>query len=211
MKEEKLQVAKLSQKHTDLLQNFCHKCKQAGYENNSSLEAMKWNGIYDLPDRARFWALIVNNEIVGISGVHKFNNKKLRCLFRSAVLPNFQNIVPGISRNHMNSAPFSILLPYQISWGIQNNYEEFFITTSHGSHDVSGKMSRTHKALSLLSKRHVVDFYSTEVVYNIPQTIWHLNLQKYMEILKKFENTRQALKIEENYTDAITVIRNFLK
>lgn len=206
-----MQVVKLSPKHTELLLTFCTKCGHAGYSNNSSLESMKWNGNYDLPDKARFWSLMINNEIVGVSGVHKFGEEKLRCLFRSAVLPQFQNLVPGISRNHMNSIPFSILMPYQISWGIQNNYKQFYISTSHGPHDVSGKMSRTHKALSLLSKRNLVSFSSEEIIYNVPQTVWHLNLYKYLEVLTTFENTRQSLQIEENYNDAVSVIRDFLK
>lgn len=206
-----MQVVKLSQKHNELILNFCTNCDLAGYKNNNSFESMKWGYQYDLPDHARFWALIVNNEIASIGGVHKLENRKLRCLFRGATLPKYSNIIPGISRYHMNSIPFSILMPYQLSWGIKNNYNEFYITTSHGSHDASGKMSRMHKAISLLTKNNIVTFSSEEIIYNIPQTIWRLNLKEYVQALKIFEQTRQRLKIEENYTTAITTITDFLK
>lgn len=196
-----MQVVKLSQKHINLIQAFCNECKDVGYQNNASLEAMKWGEKYDLPHIPHFWGLIVNDELASISGCHSLgefdpNFPQMRCLFRSATLPRYANLIPGISKNHMNSIPFSILLPYQLVYGIENDYEHFFITTSHGEHDASGKMNRTHKAISLLAKRGIVNFVDEELIYSTPQTKWEIDLFKYWRILKSFDQTRQSLGIK---------------
>jgi len=175
-----VQVVKLSQSHIELVEEFCRRCGDAGYKNNSSLALMKWGEQYDLPQPAQWWALVDNNKIISISGCHELDGKSLRTLFRSATLPQYQKLLPGISRNHMNSVPFSVLLPHQIQWGLDNGYTEFCITTN-GEHDASGKMGRTHRALTLLSLRGVVEFSRQEVLYDLSQTVWRINLERYYQ------------------------------
>ena len=183
-----MRVIRLSNEHLGLVNKFCAECVSVGYNNNGSLEAMKWGGKYDLPSGANYWALVVNSEIASISGSHSYSDthEELRCLFRSATLPRYQKLLPGISKTHMNSVPFSLLLPEQINWGLDEGYSEFYITTSHGSHDASGKMSRTHRALELLAKQNIVEFVRREEYYYTPQTIWRINLPRYWEAVDSF-------------------------
>jgi hypothetical protein len=169
IKEERVQVVKLSQSHTNLVEEFCIQCKNAGYYNNSSLELMKWGGHVDLKEPPNFWALIDNDKIVSISGSHSFGvyspeMPQIRCLFRSATLPEYSRIIPGLSKNHMNSIPFSILLPLQIIHGLENNFKHFYITTSNKDHDASGKMKKTHRAMEIIAQKRIVDFIKDEIL-----------------------------------------------
>ena len=63
--------------------------------------------------------ILNNNKIISVSGCHLWSDDSKeytinRVLFRSATLPEYDKIVKSLNRNHMNSLPFSILLPYQI-------------------------------------------------------------------------------------------------
>jgi len=208
-------ITKLNDHHTKMLEKFCDECRKAGYNNNASLELMKWGAMYDLPHIADFWAVIINDEIASIAGSHSFglydeNFPQVRCLFRSATLPKYANIIPGISKNHMNSAPFSLLLPYQLAHSIENKFKHFFLTTS-GSQDASGKMYRTHRVMQLMSKQKLVDFEAEEIVYSTPQTKWRINLTNYLMALKSFEPSRVRLNIKEDYITAISTITNYIK
>lgn len=200
-----MQVVKLSQKHTELLKTFCEECSQAGFENNASLASMKWGSVYDTHFVPDYWALIVNGEIASISGSNSLdeNYRDVRCLFRSATLPRYNNIVSGLSKNHMNSVPFSILLPHQIAYGLVAGAKNFYITTSHGDHDASGKMNRTHRAISLVAKNGLVDLVGERVIFDVPQTLWKINLKEYFRALRAFSETRQRLNIEEKDFDKI--------
>ena len=204
-----MQIVKLSQNHTELLEKFCKECELAGYNNNSSLSVMKWGDKYDLREPANFWGLIIHDELASISGSHSIDPTQLRCLFRSATLPRYNNLIPGLSKNHMNSIPFSLLLPQQIIYGAEQGYKEFYITTSHTEHDVSGKMNRTHRAISLLSKKGIVDSVSEEVIYHIPQTKWQINVNSYANALESFSPIRQSLNIEYD-TDHVSVLRKLV-
>jgi hypothetical protein len=184
-------VVKLSPKHTNLLDKFCEECSQAGYTNNASLSSLKLLEGHDLPCDPQYWALIVDGEIASISGCHSYDSEHqtLRCLFRSATLPRYSGLIPGISKTHMNSVPFSLLLPQQIWWGGLHGYTRFYITTSHGDHDASGHMWRTHRALELLAKQGIVDFVRQEEYYYTAQTIWQINVDRYMKAVDVFKST----------------------
>ena len=193
-------VIQLEEQHTPLIEEFCAAADQAGYTNNASIRKMKFNGEYDLGTTPAFWGILKDNKLMSISGCHLIpavdgTLTSLRCLFRSATLPEHLSLIPGMSRNHMNSAPFSILLPYQLRWGIEHNCRDVFITTSHGDHDASGKMKRTHQTLELLSKNGLVKFHNTEILYSTPQTMWKLDINRYWQALKSFHSERERLNI----------------
>lgn len=182
-----MQVVKLSPNDTKDLESFCYQCKLIGYNNNATLQDLKWAAQYDLPSIAEYWAIYKDNQIVSIAGCHQFQSasKTLRCLFRAATLPEYTNIIKGISRNHMNSASFSIILPEQIQFGIANGYDEFVITTTPYN-DASGKMHRTHKAMQLIAKKNIVEYIGDQEYYYVRQSIWKINLPKYYAALDKF-------------------------
>lgn len=179
----------------DSLTTFCKECSIAGYTNNISIATLKLSKGHDLPSDPQYWGLVVDNQLASISGCHSYDDKHeiLRCLFRSATLPKYHNLITGTSKTHMNSAPFSLLLPKQIEWGLVNNYKQFYITTSHGSHDASGHMYRTHRALELLAKQGIVDYVRTEEYYYTPQTLWSVNLDRYWQAWKVFKQSHSDI------------------
>jgi hypothetical protein len=207
-----LQVIKLKETHLPLLEEFCDAARIAGYSNNSSPKKMKFGGHADLGVMPHFWGLLKDDKLTSVGGCHFWpdaekNYTTLRCLFRSATLPEYDGIIPGMSKNHMNSVPFSIFLPYQLQYGIANGAKDFLITTSHGEHDASGKMKRTHRALELLAKRGLVKFHREHIVYHVPQTLWRINLPAYHNALKAFHPMRELLGItglDDIYTGIIT-------
>jgi hypothetical protein len=207
-----MKIIELNSSHEGLLIDFCRSCEDIGFKNNSSLEAIKWNDVYDLKSPPSYWGLMHNDKLVSISGSHFFGWQsddvpQIRCLFRSATLPKHVDLIPGLSKNHMNSIPFSLLLPYQIIKGLESGTCHFYITTSHGAHDASGKMKRTHQAITLLSKRRIVDFISEEIIYSTPQTKWKIVLPNYFNAVKHFEKARKNLKVtpelDYNYIDKL--------
>lgn len=206
-----MQVIKLDATRAALVQQFCDAAKAAGYTNNESFEKMKFDGKYDLQHPANFWGLMVDEKLVSVSGSHWLKTIKTnpsfdsqRCLFRSATLPGWENIIPGLSKYHMNSVPWSILMPYQIRHGKSYGIEWFIITTS-SVNDASGRMFRTHKALALLSKLGIVHYECDEVIFYTPQTKWRLDLDRYLDVLRDFHPTRQRLGIglDPTYYDII--------
>lgn len=198
-----LTVIKLNESHTELVNEFCKDAGRAGYTNNESIEKMKFNGEYDLKEIPTFWGVLKNNKLISVSGSHHWQGTgelagikyMMRCLFRSATLPGYETIIPGISKNHMNSLPFSIMLPYQINKGLSSGVKHFYITTSNGDHDASGKMKRTHKVLQLLEKRNIVKYAGDEIFYSTPQTKWEINVDQYLQALRAFHSVRVSLNI----------------
>ena len=207
-----LKIIKLEDEHLPLLNAFCDAARQVGYTNNSSPNKMKFGGHYDLGVMPHFWGLLKHNELVSVSGYHMWpdadrNYTTMRCVFRSATLPAYDNIIPGMSKNHMNSVPFSILLPFQLKHGILNGARDYLITTSHGDHDASGKMKRTHRVMELLAKRGITKHHREHIVYHIPQTLWKLNLSAYHKALMAFHPMRQTLGFtgfDDIYEDRVT-------
>ena len=190
-----IKVIKLNEAHTELLEKFCNECGTLGFSNNSSLSAMKFNGKYDLDEVPTFFATLIDGEIASVSGSHSFNSNDLRVGFRAAALPRFRGIIKGLSKTHMTNLVWAPLMPEIILDGLEQGYENFYITTSHTTHDASGKMHRTHKALQLLAKQKIVDFVKIETFYHIPQTKWKFNLNRFFETVKAFEPIRQELNI----------------
>jgi hypothetical protein len=191
----KVIISLLNNNHLKLLEDFCNESKLVGYQNNSSIENMKFGNRYDLDEIPKFWAGFYNNKIISVSGSHKWigsnNDISIRCLFRSATLPEYSGLISGLSKNHMNSLPFSMILPYQIVDGLKQGISEFYITTSSQGHDASGKMKRTHRSLQLLAKNKIVEKVSDEIVYYTIQSKWKVNLDNYLKILRVFYESKK--------------------
>jgi hypothetical protein len=212
-------IIKLDNSHIKLIEEFCRDSAKHGYLNNSSIEKMKFGGKYDLTDIPQFWGAMHNNKLVSVSGCHKWpsisndvvNAPLMRCLFRSATLPEYTNLISGLSKNHMNSLPFSMLLPLQINYGLEQGIDHFYITTSNSDHDASGKMKKTHKAMQLLEQRSIVKYAGDDIIYSTSQTKWEINLDNYLEAVRAFYQS----KIESNLIfddEYISIVNNgFLK
>jgi hypothetical protein len=203
-------IVKLDDDHIDLIEDFCKACSNYGYSNNSSIEKMKFGRKYDFIAAPEFWGTIYNNKLVSVSGCHlwpanKDNISSMRCLFRSASLPEYKSLISGLSKNHMNSIPFSMLLPLQINSGFKQGVEHFYITTSNKDHDASGKMKRTHRAMQLLAKNFIVKYAGDEIIYSTSQTKWEINIDRYLEVLQLFykANKESNLMFNEEYLSII--------
>jgi len=195
-----IDILELNQTYLKLIEEFCESCGRYGYKNNSSIDLMKFGGEYDLGEVPRFWGAVINNKLISVSGCHHWKTvdgipNMMRCLFRSATLPEHQNIIPGLSKHHMNSLPFSAMLPYQIDSGLAEGVRHFYITTSNSDHDASGKMKRTHKVMQLLEKNSIVKYAGDEIFYSTPQTKWEINVENYLEVLRSFHNKRCYLNL----------------
>lgn len=188
-----MQVVKLSQKNIKDLESFCYECKLLGYQNNATLKDLKWGDYYDLPSIPEYWAVYKDDKIIHLAGCHQFepNSRTLRCLFRAATLPEYLNIIKGLSRNHMNSLGFSYMLPEQITYGLENGYDTFVITTN-SLHDFSGRMNKTHRALQLIADNNIVEYLGDREYFHIPQSIWRVNLPEYFSALETFRKHRSS-------------------
>lgn len=190
-----IEVIKLEDKHLPLLEQFCNSCNELGYNNNASINAMKFGQEYDLGELATFFAVVVNGEIAAVSGSHSLGPKELRCGFRGCALPKYRNVIKGLSKTHMNNLTWGPLVSEEILDGLERGYESFYITTSHTSHNPSGRMHRTHRVLELLAKQGIVEHMGIETFYHIPQTKWKFNLTNFFKSTESFELLRKELNI----------------
>jgi len=206
---DKVTILPLDSSYLESIKEFCEESKKAGYQNNSSIELMKFNNRYDLGEIPKFWGAFYRNKIVSVSGCHRWTDEHeektlMRCLFRSATLPEYHDLISGLSKNHMNSLPFSLILPFQINVGIKQGVKHFYITTSSDGHDASGKMKRTHRAMQLLEKNEIVKYLGDEIIYSTVQSKWEINLKRYLEVLRSFYYSKKDSHL--NFNDEYRLI-----
>lgn len=213
--KNKVNIIKLDETSIHLVQEFCKDSAKHGYLNNASIEKMKFNHKYDLSDIPNFWGATYKSKLVSVSGCHIWPSKIntvvvapiMRCLFRSATLPEYASLISGLSKNHMNSLPFSMLLPLQINYGLEQGISHFYITTSNLDHDASGKMKRTHKAMQLLEQKSIVKYAGDEIIYSTSQTKWEINLDNYLQAIRAFylAKVESNLEFDKEY---ISIVQN---
>lgn len=164
--------------NTDLpqIEKFCVECKNLGYENNSSLELMKFNN-------AVFFGAFLDDKLFSLAGLHKFpeiNEYAYRCLFRGAQLPGY---TPEWSMDIFNSGiHFSQFIYMQIKHVQEfDSNAEFYITTNIDNKN-AGASSRLHKIMMpRLAKKGYWDLYNDNILlYNVQQSVWRINVDKYM-------------------------------
>lgn len=154
------------------LQAFISKCKDLGFKNNDSLNAINFYKI--LYEGGTWFATYDGKEMVGLSGLHKFSDG-YRALYRGAQLRCRPG---GLSRNHMNCWMFYYHLPLVIDLVLDS---PIYITTNT-ENDASGMMLRLNKLYYILEKNGIVDHVSTEKVFGVEQNIWKLNKERYLEV-----------------------------
>lgn len=185
-----MQIRHLSNKDLDAVKAFCIECKTAGFKNNSSLQDLKWGDVYDLPSKPEYWAAFDQDQIIFLAGCHryKFATNTLRCLFRSASLPNYKNKQKGLRKTYTNSL-VKYILHEQIQYGLANDYDQFVITTNT-ENDNSGKMQKTHRVYQNYFKNGIVEYLGDVEYYYTQQSIWKVNLEKYLDsyAYKNLEN-----------------------
>jgi len=162
---------------TDQLIRFTQQCEKLGYNNNSSLEAMKF---YWCLDNGGMWYATYDNqdEIISISGIHPFGDG-WRGLFRGAQI---KSRPCGLNRYHMQSYCFHSQLPYQIEWAERNTVEPFIYITTNIDTDRSGRMGRVNKTFLTLEQYDIVYHLGNEEIYGVNQNMWLLDTAKYTTV-----------------------------
>lgn len=177
----KLLFKELEDSDLELLNYFCNSCKELGYANNASFEAMKLSTM-SLPHEKFFIGIDEDtNTIFNVAGVHKIpeiNEHAYRALFRGAVLPGYvtgRGLLKG-------SWQFIVTLNQQIDFIQSVSPDAEFYLTSNKKQD-HGKSSKIDQFFNPRAEQagimNVVDnnFYHM----NTEQRLWKININKYKE------------------------------
>ena len=171
----------LDKSHTKDIKIFCNKCKQLNYENNQSLESIKYD---KLDGNYGIWIGTFNNdELISLSGVHKLFDG-VRVHFRGATLPQYAP--KGLGKNVVKQIfQYRYHLPFQIIWGYNNIKDcKFYITTNV---EKTGHLNRMDKVILPLSeKQGIVKFVRQDEVFSTLQNIWQVNVESYFNALSSF-------------------------
>lgn len=166
-----MMTKRIDNQQIEQVSSFVRKCEQLGYNNNSSLQNMKWDWCLE---SGAWFATYIDDKIISLSGIHPFEDG-YRALFRGAQL--YSRDV-GLNRYHMQSYCFSEQLPLQLEYAGES---PVYITTNI-DHDASGRMSGVNRIFYHLAKHDIVDFVRTDEVFYTKQNIWKLNNENYNAI-----------------------------
>lgn len=170
-----MKIIPIQQKHLTHLEVFCKKCNALGYQNNSSLNAMKFEWCKDVGE---YFCAIKNNEIVAVAGCHplpEVSPNAWRILFRGCELPG-NDTFKGLGKGDWNSITQREFIPKFIEHCPTN---ELYITTNISHEHSNGKAARNHRLMGLLAKQGILDKHSDMMLYYTHQTVWKLNIEEY--------------------------------
>ena len=140
----------------DIVSDFCKKCSELGYENNSSLKAMKWDW------NEVQWVGTFTDKLVSLSGIHAFpemGSNAFRVMFRGASLP-------GISRTFLNFKQ----IPLKVEWALLNCDDPVFYVTFN----TTGRSKRMGNAIA---RRKDFTYIKNMIYFNVEQEIWKYDYQ----------------------------------
>ena len=170
-------------KDDPLLPAFMEKCSKRGFDNNTSIEKLK----FDYFDNVYFFAGIEDDAIKLFSGVHEFDmggERYWRCGFRGATIDADQKMSRNLRKTSLNVG---------INYYIQMQYIESlhgpsnFVHTSNTlesidgagrSHAVDRLMKRGVEGITLLAE----DFeylYTKQNVWLLDKNVWKRDFNKY--------------------------------
>lgn len=182
-KHGKLTFRKLADSDIDQLAIFCDKCKQLGYANNASFEAMKLAEM-SMPYGQFF--IGVDEEsgaIFNVAGIHKFpeiNDHAYRALFRGAVLPGY---ITG--RGLLKSSwQFTVTLKQQINFIQSLDPDAEFYLTSNKTQN-KGKSSKIDQFFNPRAERiGIMNLVDDNFHYmHTEQRLWMINVKNYRDWL----------------------------
>lgn len=170
-----IKIEKIQDKHLDMLQVFCNKCKDLGYENNSSFRAMK---LIWCKTQGEYWCAIRSEEIIAVAGCHplpEVSNDAWRILFRGCELPHTDSF-KGLGKGDWNSLTQREFIPLFIDWCPSDN---LYMTTNLYNDHSNGKAARNHRLMGLLAKQGILEDKGEIELYYTKQNLWKLNIQEY--------------------------------
>lgn len=172
-----MKIETIQDKHLGMLQDFCNKCKELGYENNSSFAAMK---LLWCKTQGEYWCAIENKQIIAVAGCHplpEVSPQAWRILFRGCELPGHDTF-KGLGKGDWNSITQREFIPLMIDY-IPSR--ELYITTNISNEHSNGKTARNHKLMQLLSKQRILDNCGILMLYYTSQSLWRLNIDEYLK------------------------------
>ena len=170
-----MKIEVLQDKHLDMLQIFCNKCKELGYQNNQSFQAMK---LLWCKSQGEYFCAVKNNEIVAVAGCHplpEVSPNAWRIMFRGCELP-MQDTFTGLGKGDWNSITQREMIPKFIEYCPT---DELYITTNISHEHSNGKAARNHRLMGLLARQGILDKHSDMMLYYTEQTVWKLNIEEY--------------------------------
>jgi GNAT superfamily N-acetyltransferase len=163
------------------LELFCEKAGEAGYNNNSSLQALhmgRWG------DNEAWWVVYHNNDIVHMAGTQYLPHVHKDCymvLKRIATLPEYSGqACDGVSRKMLNCFGNTWLLPHQVDWCLRRGAKEMIISVNSPVNgvDPSGTMHKLWKSAKTFWPRVGYSLeYPDFVLYNAVQDLWRVNVR----------------------------------
>lgn len=170
-------------KDDPLLPVFMEECRKRGFNNNTSIEKLKFNYF----EHIFFFAGIEDGKIKLFSGVHEFDmdgERYWRCGFRGATIDADQKMSRNLRINSLN---------FGINYYIQMQYIENlrgpsnFVHTSNTpesidgagrSHAVDKLMKRGVEGVTLL-KENFEYLYTKQNVWLLDKAVWKKDFDKY--------------------------------
>ena len=160
------------------LETFCIKCKTLGYTNNASLKLMRYDWC---KENGEYFCAIKGNDIVAVAGCHtlpQLHDSAWRILFRGCELPG-KSPYKGLNKGDWNSITQRDFIPEFINYCPT---KDLYISTNI-SNEHSGKALRNHRLMGILAnqKDAYLNYICDMELFNCEQTIWQLNIGKYLE------------------------------
>jgi len=168
-------ITTIKDEHIPKLETFCASAKKLGYENNSSLKAMKFDWC---KQNGEFFCAIDNDKIIAVAGCHplpEVGPNAWRIMFRGCELPQTDTF-KGLGKGDWNSITQREMIPLFIDWCPS---DQIYITTNTHHEHSNGKAARNHRLMGLLAKQKILDKHSEMVLYYTEQTVWKLNIKEY--------------------------------
>jgi hypothetical protein len=162
----------------DKLCVFCKECKELGFVNNQSFEAMKVEKT--VMPYGQYFIGLDDDKIFTASGVHKFpeiNDNSWRCNFRGAQLPGYNTFSKNPFRSQIH---FAYLMYYQIEL-IRSIYPdpEFYVTTNVSGGVDSHRMNDVF--MPLVENMGIWELaYPHMEIYHTKQNVWRINVKEYL-------------------------------
>lgn len=182
-----LEIRLLEDSDLEKLQEFCDRCANFGWKNNSNFKEIKLDKM-SMPYGKFFIGYDHDKNIIfNLAGVHhlpEISPNAWRCLFRGAQLPGY-SVTNSFTKNIFKTGyQLSYILPMQMKF--IKSYDpiaEFFMTTNNQNTkvDTAGKSKRMDIVMSkTLAHTGVLTKFAEDFeLFYIKQTIWKINEQEY--------------------------------
>lgn len=173
--------------HAKLL-DFCNSCKELGWYNNESFQAIKLDKM-SMPYGQFFIGYDHSKDIIwNLAGVHKFpevGEDAWRCLFRGAQLPGY-SLSGFLTKDvYKNGYHLSYLLPMQIEFiRALHPTSKFYMSSNNLTNKTQFAKSQKLDSVIMpyLAKRGIFTrTHKDFILYGASQSVWQVNIDKYYE------------------------------